>query len=347
MSVLRNRTPSRRVRGRRRGRLLAARARLPGLLLLLALLYGTVGYQVIEGFSFLDAVYMTVTTLTTIGFGEIEPLSPAGRVFTITLVVFGVVVVFDLIAQFTSLLASGRLGRTIERRAMQRQISHVSDHFVICAFGRVGRAATQELVRHGAEVVVVEVQEALEDLLIEADVPYLIGDPSEESVLEEAGIRRARALLCAVDSDVVNVYITLSARALNPDLFIIARASRPESVEKLRRAGADRVVSPYAVSGRRMAFQALQPAMLEFVDMVSVAPDLRIEELVVGKSSALAARTVRDVCAPYEGVMVLAVRSPDGVLLIPPRADTVLDEGDLIIAVGPADALAGMAKEAT
>jgi voltage-gated potassium channel len=346
MSVLRPRTRIRR-RGRRRGRILAARARLPGVLLLLALVYGTVGYQVIEGFSFLDALYMTVTTLTTIGFGEIEPLSAAGRVFTITLVAFGVVVVFDLIAQVTSLLASGRLSRTIERRAMQRQISHLSDHFVICAFGRVGRAACQELVRHGVDVVVIEVQEALEDLLIEADVPYLIGDPSEESVLEEAGIRRARALLCAVDSDVVNVYITLSARALNPDLFIIARASRPESVEKLQRAGADRVVSPYAVSGRRMASQALQPAMLEFVDMVSVAPDLRIEELVVGKSSALAARTVRDVCAPYEGVMVLAVRSPDDELLIPPRADTVLDEGDLIIVVGPADALAGMAKEAT
>ncbi|HEV3400650.1 MAG TPA: TrkA C-terminal domain-containing protein, partial [Acidimicrobiales bacterium] len=136
-------------------------------------------------------------------------------------------------------------------------------------------------------------------------------------------------------------------RALNPDLFIIARASRPESVEKLRRAGADRVVSPYAVSGVRMASQALQPAMLEFVDMVTVAPDLRIEELVVGKSSALATRTVREVCAPYEGVMVLAVRSPEGELLIPPRADTVLDEGDLIIVVGPADALAVMAKEAT
>ncbi|HEX2272640.1 MAG TPA: potassium channel protein [Acidimicrobiales bacterium] len=346
MSVLRPRTRIRR-RGRRRGRLLAARVRLPGLLLLLALLYGTVGYQVIEGFSFLNALYMTVTTLTTIGFGEIEPLSSAGRVFTITLVAFGVVVVFDLIAQFTSLLASGRLSRTIERRAMQRQISRLSDHFVICAFGRVGRAATQELVRHGADVVVVEVQEALEDRLIEADVPYLIGDPSEESVLEEAGIRRARALLCAVDSDVVNVYITLSARALNPDLFIIARASRPESVEKLRRAGADRVVSPYAVSGVRMASQALQPAMLEFVDMVTVAPELRIEELVVGKSSALATRTVREVCAPYEGVMVLAVRSPEGELLIPPRADTVLDEGDLIIVVGPADALAGMAEAAT
>jgi voltage-gated potassium channel len=326
---------------------MASRGRVPVILLILALSYGTIGYQVIEGYSFLDALYMTVTTLTTVGFGEIHPLSTAGRAFAITLIAFGVLAVFDLIAVFTSLLASGRLSRSIERRAMQRRIRDLRDHYVVCAYGRVGRAATQELLRRGAEVVVIEVQEALEPLLAEAGVAYLIGDPSEEAVLEEAGVGRARALLCAVDSDVVNVYITLSARALNPDLFIIARASRPESVEKLRRAGADRVVSPYAVSGVRMASQALQPAMLEFVDMVSVAPELRIEELAVGAASALASRTVRDVCAPYDGVMVLAVRDADGELLIPPRADTVLDEGDLIIVVGPADALAGMAKEAT
>ena len=230
---------------------------------------------------------------------------------------------------------------------MQRRISDLRDHYVVCAYGRVGRAATRELLRRGAEVVVIENQEALEPLLTEAGVPYLIADPSEESVLEEAGAGRARALLCAVDSDVVNVYITLSARALYPDLFIIARAARPESVDKLRRAGADRVISPYAVSGVRMAAMALQPAVLEFVDMVSVDPDLRIEEVIVGKGSPLSARSVRDVCAPYEGVMVLAIRNPAGELLIPPRADTVLSEGDLIIVVGPSAALGELASAAT
>jgi voltage-gated potassium channel len=321
--------------------------RLPGVLLALALVYGTAGYMVIEGFGLLDAVYMTVITLTTVGFQEVHPLSAPGRAFTISLIAFGVVAVFDLLAVFTTLLASGRLSRTMERRAMQRRIGRLSDHYVICAYGRVGRAATRELTRQGAEVVVVEIQDSIEPLLAEADLPYLIADPSEEAVLEEAGVGRARALLCAVDSDVVNVYITLSARALNPELFIIARASRPESVEKLRRAGANRVVSPYAVSGVRMASMALQPAMLEFVDMVSVDPDLRIEEIVVGADSGLAARTVRDVCAPHEGVMVLAVRSPAGELLIPPRADTVLGAGDLIIVVGPAMAVVGLAQSAT
>jgi len=326
---------------------LAARVRLPLFLLGLALLYGTAGYMVIEGYSVVDAVYMTVITLATIGYGEIEPLSAVGRVFTITLIAFGLAVVFDLLARFTTLLASGRLSRSIERRAMQRRIQDLSDHYVICAYGRVGRAATKELLRQGASVVVVEAQEPLEPLLIEADIPYLIADPSEESILEEAGIRRAQGLLCAVDSDVVNVYITLSARALNPELFIIARASRPESVDKLRRAGADRVVSPYAVSGVRMASQVLQPAMLEFVDMVSVAPDLRIEELMVGEGSALATRTVQQACQPWKGVMVLAVRSAEGDLHVPARGDTVLGEGDLIIALGPADALGAMAKAAT
>jgi voltage-gated potassium channel len=325
---------------------MASRARVPVLLLTLALTYGTVGFRVIEDYPWVDALYMTVTTLTTVGFGEIHPLSTAGRAFAITLIAFGVLAVFDLIAVFTSLLASGRLSRSIERRAMQRRIRDLRDHYVVCAYGRVGRAATRELVRRGAEVVVIENQEAVEPLLGEAGVPYLIADPSEESVLEEAGVGRARALLCAVDSDVVNVYITLSARALYPDLFIIARAARPESVDKLRRAGADRVISPYAVSGVRMAAMALQPAVLEFVDMVSVDPDLRIEEVVVGKGSALATRSVRDVCAPYEGVMVLAVRNPAGELLIPPRADTVLSEGDLIIVVGPAAALGDLASSA-
>ena len=326
---------------------MASRGRVPVLLLILALSYGTIGFRVIEDYPWLDALYMTVTTLTTVGFGEIHPLSTAGRAFAISLITFGVLAVFDLIAVFTSLLASGRLSRSIERRAMQRRIRDLRDHYVVCAYGRVGRAATQELLRRGAEVVVIEVQEALEPLLAEAGIAYLIGDPSEEAVLEEAGVGRARALLCAVDSDVVNVYITLSARALYPNLFIIARAARPESVEKLHRAGANRVVSPYAVSGVRMASMALQPAVLEFVDMVSVDPDLRIEEVVVGPRSALSKRSVRDVCAPYDGVMVLAVRNADGDLLIPPRAETVLGEGDLIIVIGPAAALGDLASAAT
>jgi voltage-gated potassium channel len=320
--------------------------RIPVVMLAFALLYGTVGFIVLEGFSLVNAVYMTVTTLTTVGFGEIEPLSPAGRIFTITLIGVGFVAVFSLLAVLTGMLASGELGRSLSRRGMKHRIDVLRDHYIICAYGRVGRAAVEELTSQGADVVVVEIKAELEPELHRSGVPFILDDPSREKVLERAGLSRARALLCAVDSDAANVYITLLARARNPDLFIIARASSPESVEALRRAGVNRVVSPYRLSGARMASLALRPALLEFVDMVSVAPDLRIEELLVGDHSAIAGKTVRDVAAPYPGVMILAVRSPDGELLVPPRAETGLSAGDLLILLGPVDALSRLAEQA-
>ena len=326
--------------------MLASPVRLPVIALLISLVYGTVGFVVIEGFSPLNALYMTVTTLTTVGFGEIEPLGPGGRIFTLSLIAVGFTAAFTLLAILTSLVASGQLGRSLSRRTMLQRIDSLRDHYIVCAFGRVGQAAVEELAAQGAGVVVVEVDPSREAAMIEAGVLYLLDDPQREDVLEQAGIERARGLLCAVDSDAANVYITLLARARNPDLFIIGRASSPESVEALRRAGSDRVVSPYRLSGTRMAALAFQPAMLEFVDMVSVAPDLRIEELILGDRSPLAGATVREAASPYDGVMIMAVRSPDGNLLVPPRADTKLESGDLLIVVGPVDALNDLAGRA-
>lgn len=328
-------------------RILASRFRLPMLLLAAAMLYGIVGYMVIEHYTLLDAAYMTVTTLSTVGFGEVRPLSSLGRVFTMTLIVFGIVAVFDLIAGFTALLAEGELGQGWRQRDMRRRIAALEGHYVICAYGRVGRAAVEELTRQGSEVLVIETNTELEEELTAAGIPYLIGDPSKEGVLEEAGIDRAKGLICAVDSDAVNVYITLTARALSSDLNIIARASSPESVQKLKRAGADRTVSPYALSGVRMALMARDPAVLEFVDMVGLAPGLRVEELEVGEASPLAGQTVRDACTPLERVMILAVRKPDGNLLIPPQADTVLEVADVMIALGPVTSLSALAEAAT
>ncbi len=315
--------------------------------LVLALAYGTAGYMVLAGFGFVDALYMTVTTLTTVGFGEVEPLDTTGRVFTMTLIVVGLGAVFALLAVLTGLVASGQLGRSLTRRAMRQRIEDMRDHFVVCSFGRVGRAAVEELQAEGVGVVVVEVDGRLEEDLVEAGVSFILDDPTREEVLERAGISRARGLLCAVDSDAANVYITLLARARNPDVFIIGRASSPESVEALKRAGSNRVVSPYRLSGSRMAALALRPAMLEFVDMVNMAPDMRIEELVIGERSALAGATVRAVCSPYEGVMVLGVRSADGTLLMPPRAETALAAADLLIVLGPMSALGDLAERAS
>jgi len=337
-------TPAR--RRRRRERVVASPVNLSIASLAFALLYGTLGYWLGVGFGFVDALYMTVTTLTTVGFGEIHPLGTGARLFTLSLIVIGIGAVFTTLAVLTSLVVSGQLGRSLTRRAMRQRIDALRGHYIVCAFGRVGRSAVEELLSQGADVVVVEVDATMEPALLEAHVPYVIDDPTREDVLERAGIARAKGLLCAVDSDAANVYITLLARARNPDLFIIGRASSPESVEALERAGSDRVVSPYRLSGTRMAALAFRPAMLEFVDMVSVAPDLRIEELILGPRSSLAGATVRDACAPYEGVLILGVRGADGSLHVPARADTQLAAGDLLIVVGPMTALGTMAERA-
>ena len=330
-----------------RVRIVSSAVLLPALMLGFALLYGTVGFVVIEGFGLLDSLYMTVTTLTTVGFGEIEPLGPGGRIFTISLIAVGFSAVFVLVAVLTAQLASGELGRALLRRSVRRRMDNLRNHFIVCSYGRVGRAAVNELRGQGAEVAVIEIDPTLEPALAEAGLPHLIDDPAHEAVLERAGVRRARGLLCAVDSDAVNVFITLTARSMNPELFIIARASHPESVDTLQRAGSNRVVTPYTESGVRMAALALRPALLEFVDMVSVDPDLRIEELVVGDSSPLVEKTVRQACSAHAGVMAMAVRKPSGELFVPPQADTVLSAGDLMILVGPVRALGRLAEEAS
>ncbi len=229
---------------------LLRRMRLPAGILVFALLYGTSGYMLIEQYNPLDALYMTVTTLVTVGYGEIHPLGPGGRAFTLTLITIGVGAVFILIGAFTSALASGELGLSLKRRTMRSRLDALDGHYIICAYGRVGRAAAEELTRQGQAVVVIESLEELESRLVEDGMTYIMGDPTDDAILELAGLHRAKALLCAVDNDAVNVYITLTARSLNPDLFIVSRASRPESVDKLRRAGSNRIISPYSLERR-------------------------------------------------------------------------------------------------
>lgn len=223
-------------------------------------------------------------------------------------------------------------------------IDQLKDHYIICAYGRVGRTAAQEFREQNAPCMTIEIREDLVPPMEEHGIPYLLGDPTEESVLMQAGIDRALGLVCAVDSDAVNVYITLTARAINPRLSIVARASNPESVDKLLRAGADRVVSPYSLSGKRMAFLALRPSVVDFVDMVTVAPDLRIEEIIVGPGSSLDGQTVARATSSQRGVTILAVKKGQGDLIASPPQDTVLEAADLVIALGPVTALNGMAS---
>ena len=313
-----------------------SRFRLPLGLLVLTVTYGTVGYRVLEGWSWLDSVYMTMITLTTVGYREVQPLDGGGQVFTISLLGLGVITLLSAVSVGTELLASGELGAALRGRRVHKRLDALRDHSVICGFGRVGRAAAEDFAREEVPFAVVD---TAEDIGAE-DIPHVAGDATEESALRAAGIERARALLCAVDSDSVNVYITLTARALSPRLVIVARASSPESVDVLRRAGADRVVSPFVLSGRQMASLSLRPSVVDFIDSVRFAPGQRLEEIVVGPGSWLAGKALAEVSAAHPGVRVLAVRRTDGgELVTSPSADLALAAGDLAVVFGPVDVL--------
>ena len=217
---------------------------------------GVVGYMVVEGWSFSDALYMTVITMTTVGFREVRPLDQSGQWLTLTIVLLGVALALVGISLTAALVAQAEIGGATRRKRMDKRIEALRGHFIVCAYGRVGRAAARELEAAGLPFVVVDPKEDLRERMEEDALLYLVDDPSLEPVLRRAGVERARGLLCAVDSDATNVFITLTARQMNPDLFIVARASDPGSTERLERAGADRVVSPFVSSGRHMVRMA-------------------------------------------------------------------------------------------
>jgi voltage-gated potassium channel len=326
-----------------RNRILA-RSRLPVLVLTLAIVYGTVGYWLVEGKNLLDAFYETMLTLSTLGVGPGPPPGPGGKVFTVSLILFGVVALFTAIGVGTEVVVSGEFGRWLRMNQVSRSIGRLSGHYVICAYGRVGRAVMEEVQRRGYTAVVIESKPELEPLLAEHGVRYIPGDPADETVLRQAGIERARGLICAVDSDAANVFITLTARALNPGLRIVARASDRASVDKLVRAGADEVVSPYGLTGRRMAVLAVQPSVLEVLDLLNLGSDIRLEEVAVRAGTHLDSLTITEARARYAGVAILALKKPGSEVLANPDHQVRLAPGDLIVALGPAEILNRMAS---
>lgn len=308
------------------------RVRFPAIGLAFALAYGTVGYIVLQGWRFVDALYMTVITLSTVGFREVRPLDDTGRLFTLTLIAIGVGLVLITVTVVAQWVLEGHLGERTRRNRMQRRIDTMSEHLIVCAYGRVGRAVARELEAEGASFVVVDPDEDLAERMTSDGVAFLIEDPSDESVLRRAGVERARGLVCAVDSDATNVYITLVARALNSDLFIVARASEPGSDQRLLHAGANRVVSPFVSSGRHMALVAMRPRVDDVVEVQTAdAASLKLEELRVDHGSPLAGKTVGDAIG---STPVLAVRHAGGEIVPNPPAGLTLRQGDLVLLLG-------------
>ncbi|HEX2705347.1 MAG TPA: NAD-binding protein [Candidatus Lustribacter sp.] len=308
---------------------------------------GTIGYMLL-GFTVVEAMYQTITTLATVGFREVRELSTVGQVFTMMLIVTGVGAVLYNIGVVFEALTEGHLRTDLERRRMDRQIAALSGHVIICGNGRVGRAAKNYLTASGQDVVVVDIVPARVEHL---RLPYIIGDCTRDDVLKAAGIARARALIAALETDADTVYVTLSARALRPDLVIVSRARTTDSKDKLVLAGATRAVNPQRIGGLRLAAFAMQPDVAEFLDVVmhDEELDLRIQEVHVPPTSALVGRTLGDIrVTERTGGMLLAMRTAPGVPFIPsPPPATEVPAGAVLIAFGTlaqVDALRHLAR---
>jgi voltage-gated potassium channel len=298
---------------------------------------GVAGYMTVEGWPPLDALYMTVTTISTVGFSEVHPLSGGGKLFTIALIVMGVGTLGFAFASIVDFLVEGHLLGLLEGRRMNRSIEKLSDHHVIAGVGRVGIEVAHSFDREGAPFVIVD-QEA--DAVARAhEEGWLVvqGDATEEGVLERAGIARARSLVAALDSDADNVFVTLTARTLNPDIFIVARSTTTRTEERLRKAGANRVLTPSVIGGRRLASLVLHPLVSDYLDLITRGDDFefQLEEFTVSPGGAVAGKTIRDARLHDDyGMFVLAVRQVGGRIEAKPTAETVLSAGDRVVLLG-------------
>ena len=240
----------------------------PAIALLVVITIGVAGFIYIEGWSFVESIYMVVITLSTVGFNEVRELSSVGRLLTVFIIVLGVGTVAYTVGQLIELMVEGQIIGFRRRVRMEKDISTLSDHYIICGFGRVGHQVAEELKAEKIPFVVIDSKAKTADELTQVGIPHIIGDVTSDENLEKAGIKSAKGLIACADSDTANVFVTLSARSLNPKLHIIARASETESERKLKKAGADRVISPYLIAGRRMAATALRPIASDFLDTI-------------------------------------------------------------------------------
>jgi voltage-gated potassium channel len=318
-----------------------------GLIFGLIIIIGGIGYWIIEGWSWLDAFYMAIITVTTVGFSEIHPLSPVGRVFTTVLIVLGVASITYAFSALTNYVIAGELGGVLERRRMARRINSLRDHYIVCGFGRVGHQVCIELMREGQPLVVVDADLPSVEQVSSQRYPVVIGDAGDDQVLQEAGVERARGLVAAVDSDAANLLVVLSARALNPDLYIVARANLEDTEAKLLRAGADRVISPYSLGGRRMALMLVHPDVVDFLDVVmhDESLELFLEDLTVGHDCTLDQCSIGEArIRKVTGANILGLKREEGKIVISPEASTVLYPGDVLIALGTRQQLESLAE---
>lgn len=298
---------------------------------------GILGYIVIEKWTVLDSVYMVVITIFTVGFEEVHPLSSAGKIFTIFIIVGGVGSAIYAAGQVMEIIVEGEMTGYRRWKTMDKKIKEITDHYIICGFGRVGHQVAQVFESSRVPFVVIDPKKESLDELEAKGVPVLIGDATDDAVLMAARIQTAKGLIACSDSDVANVYITLSARQLNANLNIVARAGLKETEKKLTMAGANRVISPYFISGLRMAAMATRPVAIDFLDLVTHGGlvDFSLFQITIPAGSPLNGKSIAEAdIRNTSGVLVLAVRKSDGSFDLRPKGTSKIDRDDVLVVLG-------------
>jgi voltage-gated potassium channel len=300
------------------------------------MVYGIAGYMLVEHWNLLDAFYMTIITISTVGYLEVHSLSRAGELFTASLIVVGVGTMLYGFGVFAQVLTDNTLIEYRRQRQLERRLDQLRDHFIIYGYGRIGTQIVIEFEEHRIPYAVIDQTEEAVGRLKHEDRLHVEGDAASEEILKQAGIERARGLISAVDSDERAVYVTLAARALNPGLYIISRAGRPESIRRLELAGANRVISPYRMAGHRMAELAVRPALVDVLESLHHGgSEIGVEEMLVAPGMAALSKTIAEAgLLDASAARILALRRRDGTLHVNPAGDLRLEEGDLVIALG-------------
>jgi voltage-gated potassium channel len=315
--------------------------------LLLMVLVGTAGFMLLEKMGMLDAVYMTVITLSTVGFGEVRPLHPVGRIFAIVLILFGVVLAGFTASVIGQLVLEGQFREIFGRRKMENKIRKMSGHYIIVGYGRVGRQVAQEFKRRNVPFVVIDKEEAAASQLFSEGYLCIQGEATDDEVLRKAGIESAKTLISTLPDEAQNVYLTLTARDMNKDLNIIARADYEDGEKKLLRAGANHVVTPHVLGGQRMAMASLRPNVVDFMHTTALGEGgLSIEEVVIPQGCRLEGKTLVESQLKQEyGATIIGIKKPGQKMTVAPSPATVLSESDILVLIGPSDGLERLSRD--
>ena len=301
--------------------------------------FGSIGYMLIEQWSFIDALYMTIITLTTVGYGEVNPVTFQGRIFTVILIVLGGSYFLYMVGSVMQFLVEGRIRTILGRHKLDKQINRLKDHYIICGYGRIGKVLSSFLIEKYINVVVIEQNPSSIEEMNDDGILYLIGSATDEKLLEKAGIHNAQGLITVVGTDADNVFLVLIAKQMNPDLFIVARASQNSAKKTLMAAGANKVISPYDIGARRMAHAILRPTVIKFLEMAfsDENTDIVLEEIHVKESSPFVGVSLMDseIRQTFD-LIIITISKADGTMLFNPGASTKFDVGDIVVAVGKA-----------